>query len=548
MKTKKNYLMTILLCSFTAVTYSQKISRNSLIQDIRQLSNILETSHPDPYIKGGGKIAYHERLHKLMLSIPDSGMTNSEFQKLLLPFVASVGDGHTRIHVSYERNDKQPGGIPLLFKIIEKSLYVDGVIDPKDEYLIGSLLLSIENISYQDIYTRVINLRGVDNEYGGLTLLEGKNYLWYKEQLQDLIPEWKNNDKITVKVKLPTGEEKEITLSTTFQLDKTVITTKSKINLPSTEKCEFNYGFLNNNPKVAVLKVDGMGGFRENFELVGLESEYQLNGAKYFYKRFNEKDAPENKTEITKGIPSATEAFKSLVIEMKKSKTEVLIIDLRGNGGGNSTLGNFLIYFLFGKDALVKSSSSKSGYDIIKFSKLYFEQNQNETLHNINEHTPVPLMDNDYWFEELYDNEVKKDSIDIYTHFDEFYKKIPTFYKEYKSNVYSKYYCPPKVFVLCSPKTYSSGWTMMRMLHEMGATLIGTPSSQAGNNAGWILNYKLDNTGLNGWVPCKYYTSFSNKIKNGVYIPDYILTYGKLLDYNFDPNAEIKYALEIIGK
>jgi hypothetical protein len=78
MKTR-NYLIIIMLFSFTAVIYSQKISKDSLIQDIRQLSNILETSHPDPYIRGGGKIAYHERLHKLMISIPDSGMTKSKF-------------------------------------------------------------------------------------------------------------------------------------------------------------------------------------------------------------------------------------------------------------------------------------------------------------------------------------------------------------------------------------------------------------------------------------------------------------------------------------
>ena len=89
---------------------------------------------------------------------------------------------------------------------------------------------------------------------------------------------------------------------------------------------------------------------------------------------------------------------------------------------------------------------------------------------------------------------------------------------------------------------------MMKMLNEMGAKLIGTPSSQAGNNAGWILNYKLNNTGLNGWVACKYYISFSDKIINGVYMPDYIFTYDKLTKFNFDPNAEIKYALELFGK
>ncbi|MGC1390839.1 MAG: S41 family peptidase [Bacteroidales bacterium] len=547
MKTR-HYLIIILLYSFSSVIYSQIISKDSLIQDIRQLSDIIETSHPDPYIKGGGKIAFHKRLHTLILSVPEKGMTKNGFQKLLFPFVAAVGDGHTSIQISYKTQDNQPGGIPLLFKIIEKNLYVAGVIDPKDEYLIGSILLSVENISYKDIYYRMTNLRGVDNEYGGLRFLADKNFLWYKEQLHDLLPEWKKIDSINVRLKLPSGKEKELTLNTNLQLINPIISTKTKINLPSTEKCEFNYGFLENNPKIAVLKIDGMGGFCENYELVGLENEFQLYGAKYYYKRFNGKEAPENKTEIVKGIPSATEKFKALVIEMKKLRTEVLIIDLRGDGGGNSTLGQFLVYYLYGKDALIKNLSGKSGYEIRKYSNMYFEQNQDETLNKLNKKSRANLLADDYWFEELDEEEVNKDSLDIYNEFDEFYKKIPTFYEEYKSNVYSKYYCPPKVIVLCSPQTYSSGFTMMKMLNEMGATLIGTPSSQAGNNAGWILNYKLNNTGLYGWVACKYYASFSEKIINGVYMPDYLFTYDKLSEYNFDPNAEIKYALELFGR
>ena len=141
MKTKQ-LLFILMLYGFTSIAFSQNISRDSLIQDIRQLSNIIEASHPDPYIKGGGKIAFYKRLHNLMLSIPVSGMEKCKFQKLLIPFVAELGDGHTVIHVNYNRYDRQPGGIPLLFKIIGKSLYVEGVIDPKDENLIGSLLLS----------------------------------------------------------------------------------------------------------------------------------------------------------------------------------------------------------------------------------------------------------------------------------------------------------------------------------------------------------------------------------------------------------------------
>ncbi len=33
-----------------------KISQTALIQDVRQLTHILEIAHPDPYFKGGGQI------------------------------------------------------------------------------------------------------------------------------------------------------------------------------------------------------------------------------------------------------------------------------------------------------------------------------------------------------------------------------------------------------------------------------------------------------------------------------------------------------------
>ena len=63
---------------------TQTVDRCSLIEDIRQLSGILESSHPDPYIRGGGKIAYHRRLQELILSIPEEGMTIKAFQNRLL--------------------------------------------------------------------------------------------------------------------------------------------------------------------------------------------------------------------------------------------------------------------------------------------------------------------------------------------------------------------------------------------------------------------------------------------------------------------------------
>ena len=539
----KCFLIFIILpVLISTVSYAGKIPHRLLVEDIRQLAHILESSHPDPYIRGGGKIAFHRRFHDLMISIPKEGMTIERFQTLLLPFVASVGDGHTRIHVRYRKNKEQPGGIPLLFSIIEDSLYVSGIFDENYKDLIGSILLSVQDIPCKELCNRVMKLRGTDNELGALVLLQGTNYLYHESQLAHLIPEW-SRENITVELRLPSGVKKRITFDKPAKKNRPLITAKSAIQTPATNRCEFAYNFLDKNHKIALLKVDGMLGFREHFELVGLDSQYNLDGARDIYQRYHQKAPSDDKSELLNGIPSATETFKSLVIDMKHSQTDTLIVDLRKNGGGNSTLANFLIYFIFGNEQLMNYIALDRSYEVIKYSNLYFDQAQ--PYKNETSAAGIKLNDHDYWFEELYERNrfVKTKIQEVH---DDMYQKIPTFYQEYKSGKYSNYYRPKNVVVLSSPGTYSSGYTMMRMLKGMGALLVGTPSSQSGNAPGWALNFKLKNSGLTGWVPCKFYISFSDRIKNGVYQVDQPLTYEKLKKYNFDPNSEILFTLDLL--
>jgi hypothetical protein len=150
------FILAMILISSTV--FAEVIPREQLIMDIRQLAEILESSHPDPYFRGGGKIAFHKRLHELMNSIPAEGMMGKAFQKILLPFVAMVGDGHTRLHVNYEKNEKCPGGVPLFFDIVEESLYVSGVFNEDQRYLIGSLLVSVNDIPFRELCKRVERL------------------------------------------------------------------------------------------------------------------------------------------------------------------------------------------------------------------------------------------------------------------------------------------------------------------------------------------------------------------------------------------------------
>lgn len=87
--------ITTFLCS----QEEKNFAREELIEDARQLLETLESSHPDPYINGGGKIAFFRRYQEILHSIPQTGLTKSQFYKHLLPFVTSIGDSHTMIRI-----------------------------------------------------------------------------------------------------------------------------------------------------------------------------------------------------------------------------------------------------------------------------------------------------------------------------------------------------------------------------------------------------------------------------------------------------------------
>ena len=89
---------------------------------------------------------------------------------------------------------------------------------------------------------------------------------------------------------------------------------------------------------------------------------------------------------------------------------------------------------------------------------------------------------------------------------------------------------------------------MMHYLHEAGAKIVGRPSAQAGNCFGDLINYRLKNSGISGFVSHKYFELYPDDPERGkVLRPDYELTYDKLASYGFDVNADILWALEILG-
>jgi hypothetical protein len=531
-------LLFLALIFVTGVSHGQesRLKRELLIEDVRQLADIIESSHPDPYTHGGGRIAFHRRLHEVLRSIPQDGMTRDEFIKLLRPFVAAIGDQHTSIYTEYETDDAAPGGLPFVFEPIEKSLYVLVPFSSSDNEYIGARLVSVEGVSLDSLVQRFSRVEGVENEY--FTLREyGRGNLLFRPYLQELLPEWSDFTSITFELQRPSGEIEEMTRRLPVPLTGLSLP-KSRIDLPGTDDSGFRCDFLDvpgYEHELAYLRVDHMQGYREAKEMavaVGAESLTDDELAR---------------------IPSATESFRSFVAEMKRKNTQAFVIDIRKNGGGNWMMAPILVYFLYGKDVLTeipKQIARSGGGSGTRYSELYFASHPKVTLETINEGRDIPLVLGDIDFSRVFEDAKEDARNSTPTENPErvkTYRQASTFYTEYETGVYSGYYRPRHVFVLMTPMTSSSGLDMAMYLYRCGAKLVGTPSAQSPNSWGNLLEWRLTNSGITGEVASSFDIAFGDDPGKGQVLPvDFPLTWEKLASYGFDHNACFVFAIEIL--
>lgn len=521
---------------------SRTFTRQELMHDARQLVSILEQSHPDPYINGGGKIAFQRKFQDLLEDIPTEGMTTEQFYRLLLPFVAALRDGHTAILPPQSGTPPQPG-LPLTFRIIDGTLAVAGDVHKDSKSLLGALLLGVEGVPISELVQRQNNFRGIENVYGTLALLTRS--LSTASGLQNLIPDWTDTTKIRVSLRLAGGDIGEFSFQPGEGTENPATEPTTKVLLPDMSQSDVAWNFLDKSGKAALLKIDDMSSYREAYEdWMDSGMSEGLEFARATYQKFHGEAAPERVEDILAGIPAATDVFKDLVVAMKREGTSLLIVDLRKNTGGNDLMVQMLLYFLYGQGSMY---SYDKGFQISRYSDLYFQVYTNASLEEINRNHAVPLEVGDYDFLEERARGNEESPAASPETAGESLKRTPTFYKVFSQNLYENFYRPTHLVVLSSAWTYSSGFTVLAALERLGATVIGTPSAHAGNNFGDSLLFQLSNTQLRGAVSFKQNVMFPDDPDKGRCLrPDIMLTHDKWASLNFDPNAEILLALEFL--
>ncbi len=520
-----------------------KISRDSLVSDVRQFATTVESVHPDPYRKMGGRIEFHRRLQKILEEIPESGMSREDFYCLLCPFVTGIGDSHTWLRPP----DEFSYGLPLYLGIVSEGLFVGGVPSETYRHLLGARLTTIEGIPVQEIIQRARSFVSAENEYQILRNLGGAGMLYNKWFLDRLIPACRGRNHVNVTLLQRDGASVNQTLECAKYTDlNSYVWLTSQYSLPSRDRSDFVYSFTDSSRQTALLVIDDLNTYREAFEMWRHDGRFGecASDAAAVYRRYNSSDPPKDEETLIAGLPSATELFSLMCREMKQAGTRTLIVDLRRCEGGNSAMAEILLYCLYGKDRLLSIEARQS--EVLRCSPEYLERHPGVNLQDLSRRTGIPINAGDYVFESPCHSDSIPDSHAVRIRFETWAESMPTFYTEYISGRHSNSYLPENVYVLSSAYTFSSGFTLMYYLHRAGAKIVGIPSAQAGNCFGDVMGFELENSNLYFTVSSKYFMNFPDDTARGtVLIPDYPVSYEILASYDFDPNTSLLYALDL---
>jgi len=525
---------------------TKRVAGEQLIEDTLQLASFIESIHPEPYGINGGKITFHRRFQQILQAIPPEGMTATDFYELLLPFVAAVQDGHTYISLPFSR-EKSRFRLPLGWEIVKDQLYVSRVYFENHKPILGSILTGINDVSYPELVERQRQLAGAENEFGNLHNL--RESLGLPDGLAALIQGAKGAEKIRCRFLMRSDKILEQEVEFIENLPKEPITLSSKVELPSKKERDPNFSFIDRNKKAALLRLDNLVSYREAFEAFRNTGYKQAEDwAKHFYRQFHNAEPPEEHDKIIEGLPAMTDTLRSLAVEMKKSNTAMLIIDVRRNGGGHSIGCDILVYFLYGLHVYQSVSEMLS---VERLSPYLFDHHKNRSLEEINKSRAFPLKIGDYLFDKRLLSETSEDESEKRDRegWIEYYKNwTPTFAAEVRSGQYEASCQVANIVVLTSPRTFSGGYWVAAFLKKAGAKIVGIPSGQAGNHYGSVLQLSLANTGITLSVPTKQFLMFPDDPEKGRLLrPDLELTLDRLKSYDFDPNAEVLLALEILS-
>jgi hypothetical protein len=525
------FLPTMLLAATFA---SAQIPNDSIVADFRYFIHQLEATHPDPYTNYGGKAFFHRAAHETLWSLKDDSVTTrEELCWRIRAFLAPLRDGHTQIH--YPETQGSFSLVPIRFKAVGDGLFIRR-LPGEHQQLIGSRLVGIENVQTKDLCEEMMKIYPAENEIGKLANICGHGH--QPVVLGRIIPNLRQ-DTITYHLMTPEGN--------TVCLPLPLIPVEQWKEWNNGQMVQENrfptenltYTFTDKQKNTMYFRSTSIMA-RDNIEYMYQAGMNYYDDLKYCYDKVYHRPVPSDTLKAIASLPSFSEEFEKMLQQMKRNKSENLIIDLRGNGGGWTPITYPTLYQLWGDGYLQKNFQN---YLYRLLSPLYM-QKINMTLEQFNARYHTNYEFGDYTF---YESDEKTQAVTDETRTRFVSNSMSCIQDKLAKQNGQPVYTPKHIYVLADADTYSAAFHYMFYLWKMGAKIVGVPSSQAPNTYMEVTQFTLPRTRLEGSISnsMQLFLSADDPCAKQL-IPDILLTYDDYKRYNFDSQAEVLYLLDYI--
>ncbi len=508
---RKTLSFFIILLSI-AIEVSGQDNQNPYLADFDELVQKLVTVHPDPYSNYGGQIEFYRKKQDFEKQIE---RVSSEFELALRlnKFLSILGDGHT--FISYPKNsEEQREKLPLDLKASNNQLFIQNASSLYADH-IGKRVLSINDVPLADLVKKTNELYPSENISGSYFNLirtlrsraSSKLLLEPSEQLTFVLED----------------QDETHTLDVKYENNPMIITRESKLNIEKSNGL-LDWDILGEQTKVGYLSWNSVLSREVLEEAYQTTPESVGNFLGWAYSFLN-KSRPKDPSQAIQLVPVLYEEFSQLASAMLKEKSEYLIIDLRNNSGGWTPIIDPLLYMIHGE----------------KFLNFDFEAQYIKRISG-NDSSNASFQ---YSFGRL-------GGLDLELPFAERMAQVKNgyagfgkaFVKDFQAEGFE-----PTILVLTSPTTFSAAYHFTYFLRKLGkAHIVGVASRQAGNSFMETTPIVLTESQLKGSISNAKQILFKNDPEMGKTLkPDYPMNWKDYKAFNFDRNAEVLKALELIN-
>ena len=524
---KKLFLILLIAINVNSAVFNQTSGNsNNFSNDFEYLIEKLIETHPDPYSSFGDQIEFYRKKKDIELLLSDT-LTSDEFIIATNQFLSCLNDGHTYLFLPNSNDLKK---FPLQLKIAANVIFVDNTIT---EYknLIGCTIIAINDISIEKCLRKASSFLPSEN-------ISGNYYNLVKIITDFQLAQKFFNCSDEIKISFKDTSKNQFSLIIAYRDSVNIPKRKSEIRFDNDNNLLF-YSMIGKNKDIAYLKWNSIV-CREVVESTYKNSPDWVQGnLNWAYSYLNEKQTGNIEMDILK-IPALYEQFYKLSIKIKKNNSKYLVLDLRENNGGMTSVINPLLYKLYGEKYLNFDFEAEM---IRKISPLYLKKIGYNTIDKFNRAYKSNYKMGEY----------------IFGGFGNVYPNLPLKQKrEILNNGYNgcgaeylqqtKPLTDIKIFVICSPKTFSAAYHFTYFLKKLGRTkIVGVASRQAGNAFMETTSLTLPETKINGSISNSKQVLFGDTIPAArILKPDYEMTWEDYKKYEFDENSEILRVIDII--